>query len=566
MDDETFESYFHHPDHFGWNLAHTTFMVLAWCFALPVAIMLSIAGSRYRLKAQVIFHGLNAVGVFTAVVYDSLTPDLYPHDSHRGMGWAVVSLAIIWTILSFYLAYCETRSRPLLGREGFQTCRERAAYRDSYYGVSPGYSTDCSQEPSAAMSQKPAENPIEEEGDYYSNDDRDSESEERGCLNDNPTTRIQTILSLIHNPAQRTTTAIRTTQSLLEKLLIPLGLTALITGSIATGGLFRKEEMLNGLAHMIKGGIFFWYGILTFGRWMGAFAAVGWAWNIRPSQQQQQQQQQQWGCRVGMVRWVGKVPSAEFVESFVIWLYGASNVFLEHLSGWDGEWTPRDLEHVSITLLFFGGGMLGMLVESKWVPPTMAATVEGFSGDEEGNHRLKSTAYCGAGAERDAEEHQGHDRNRETSRRIPLNPMPALTIMLLGTMMGAHHQASEVSTKLHSQWGKLFSAFALARGVTYITLYLKPPTSFHPSRPPTEIITSFCLCAGGLVFMTSASEVVETIEANGLDASVVSLVCMGLASVILAWEIVLYGMKGWATRKERGEANNRLSVASSHYV
>ncbi|KAI6900929.1 hypothetical protein KC318_g4706 [Hortaea werneckii] len=552
MDDEAFKSYFRHPAYFGWNLAHATFMILAWCIALPVAIMLRIAGSRYHLRAQMIFHGLNGLGIFTGIVYDVLTPNLYPHDSHRGMGWAMVSLAVIWTMLSFYVAYCETRSRPLLGREEFQTCRERAAYRDSYYGVSRGYSTDSSQEPLSPRNQEPpAEDPMDE-GDGYPNNDHNSRPEERGWLSNKHNTRAQRCLSLSRDSALCASTVIRMTPKLLEKFLLPLGFTALITGFIVTGGLFRTGEMLNGLAHMIKGGIFFWYGILTFGRWMGAFAAVGWAWNIRPLQQPQQ------GRRIGMVRWVEKVPSAEFVESFVIWLYGASNVFLEHLSGWGGEWTPRDLEHVSITLLFFGGGMLGMVVESKWVgPPTMAATtVEGFPGDEEETHRVKSPVYFGAGAGGDAEELQVHDRHRATSRRrIPLNPMPALTIMLLGTMMAAHHQASEVSTKLHSQWGNLFTAFGLARGVTYITLYLKPPPSSHPSRPPTEITTSFCLCAGGLVFMTSASEVVETIEANGVDSSVVSMVCMGLTCVILAWEIVLYGIKGWAVRKERGEGS-----------
>ncbi|KAI7230039.1 hypothetical protein KC330_g7154 [Hortaea werneckii] len=495
MDDEAFKSYFRHPAHFGWNLAHTIFMILAWCIALPVAIMLRIAASRYHLKAQIIFHGLNGLGVVTAIVYDSLTPEVYPYDSHRVMGWATAS-------------------------------------------VSP-------------INQEPAEEPMDE-GDGYPNNDHSSRPEERGWLSNKHNTRIHRILSLSNDPAQRLTTVIRITPKLLEKFLLPLGFTALVTGFIVTGGLFRKEEMLNGLAHMIKGGIFFWYGILTFGRWMGAFAAVGWAWNIRPSRSRQQQQQQ--GRHVGMVRWVEKVPSAEFVESFVIWLYGASNVFLEHLSGWGGEWTPRDLEHVSITLLFFGGGMLGMVVESKWVGrPTMATTtVEGFPGDEEEHHRFKSPAYFGAGAGKDVEEHLVQERHRETSRRrIPLNPLPALTIMLLGTMMAAHHQASEVSTKLHSQWGNLFTAFALARGVTYVTLYVKPPTSSHPSRPPSEIITSFCLSAGGLVFMTSAAEVVETIEANGLDAGVVSMVCMGLTCVIFAWEIVLYGIKGWAMRKER---------------
>lgn len=32
------------------------------------------------------------------------------------------------------------------------------------------------------------------------------------------------------------------------------------------------EKIFSGLAHWIKGGIFFWYGILTLGRWTGCFA------------------------------------------------------------------------------------------------------------------------------------------------------------------------------------------------------------------------------------------------------------------------------------------------------
>jgi urea transporter len=35
-------------------------------------------------------------------------------------------------------------------------------------------------------------------------------------------------------------------------------------------------EVFSGLAHFIKGGVFFWYGILTLGRWAGCFANIGW--------------------------------------------------------------------------------------------------------------------------------------------------------------------------------------------------------------------------------------------------------------------------------------------------
>jgi hypothetical protein len=107
----------------------------------------------------------------------------------------------------------------------------------------------------------------------------------------------------------------------------------------------RGNDVFSILAHFIKGGIFFWYGLLTLGRWMGCFAEFGWAWNVKPPKQ-----------LVG--RWKAMVPSAEFTESFVIWLYGTSNVFLEHLAAWGEAWSPQDLEHVSISVMFFGGGLV----------------------------------------------------------------------------------------------------------------------------------------------------------------------------------------------------------------
>jgi hypothetical protein len=95
------------------------------------------------------------------------------------------------------------------------------------------------------------------------------------------------------------------------------------------------------LAHWIKGGIFFWLGLFTLGRWSGAFAEVGWAWNIRPKPQHQ--------------RWR---PTAEFTESFLIFFYGSTNIFMEHLGGAGGAWSAQDLEHLAITVLFIGGGLV----------------------------------------------------------------------------------------------------------------------------------------------------------------------------------------------------------------
>jgi hypothetical protein len=135
--------------------------------------------------------------------------------------------------------------------------------------------------------------------------------------------------------------------------------------------------------------------------------------------------------------------------------------------------------------------------------------------------------------------------------RVSMNPLPALIILLLGKMMSSHHQASMLSTMIHGQWGTMFMGFALARGLTYITLYISPPTSFLPSRPPTEIITSFCLIAGGITFMVSNKDTVAVLEGYNLDAMFTFTITMGLTALIMAWTTVVIAIKGWASQNER---------------
>jgi hypothetical protein len=93
--------------------------------------------------------------------------------------------------------------------------------------------------------------------------------------------------------------------------------------------------------------VFFWLGLLTLGRWAGSFADLGWAWNVRP-----RKAKQSW------------TPSAEFIESFLICFYGTTNIFLEHLGGASGEWSAQDFEHISITVLFIGGGLVSYYLTS----------------------------------------------------------------------------------------------------------------------------------------------------------------------------------------------------------
>ena len=243
---------------------------------------------------------------------------------------------------------------------------------------------------------------------------------------------------------------------------------------------------------------------------MGCFSEYGWAWNVKPT--------------VTMVgRRKAGVPSAEFVESFVIFLYGSTNVFLEHLAGWGEAWTAKDLEHVSISIMFFGGGLCGMLVESKKVRQLLNASISS----------INNGVY-------------DHDEQWVAPKSYPfsLNPFPALIILLLGKMMSSHHQASMLSTMVHKQWGTLFVGFALARSITYLLTYLSPPTSYFPSRPPTELITSFCLIAGGIIFMASNKDTVAVMEKYDLDAMFVFTITMGFTAFLMAYTILVFTIRG----------------------
>ena len=248
---------------------------------------------------------------------------------------------------------------------------------------------------------------------------------------------------------------------------------------------------------------------------MGCFSEFGWAWNVRPTP-----------AMVG--RRKAKVPSAEFVESAVIFLYGSTNVFLEHLASWGGAWTAQDLEHVSISVMFFGGGLCGILVESKTMRRLLNAATE----------RINNGIY-------------DHDERWIAPKSYPfsLNPFPALTILLLGTMMSSHHQASMLSTMVHRQWGSLFVGFSVARGITYLLTYILPPTSYLPSRPPTELITSFCLISGGIVFMASNKDTIAAMEKYGLDAMFIFTVTMGFTAFLMAWTMLVFAVKGSFSQK-----------------
>jgi len=131
-----------------------------------------------------------------------------------------------------------------------------------------------------------------------------------------------------------------------------------------------------------------------------------------------------------------------------------------------------------------------------------------------------------------------------------MNPVPAIVIIMLGLIMSSHHQETQISTVIHKQWGMLFVCAALSRAVTYLLFYLKPPTSYLPGRPPSEVITAFSLMAGGAVFMGSARGVVGILILHGLGPMFVFTVTVGIVMMLMAWVVGVIAIKWWFVRRE----------------
>ncbi|SNX86369.1 uncharacterized protein MEPE_05078 [Melanopsichium pennsylvanicum] len=328
------------------------------------------------------------------------------------------------------------------------------------------------------------------------------------------------------------------------------------------------------LAHGIKGGIFFWFGLLTFGRYLGAYADIGWAWNKRPSPTAAMSN------KTGVAGWRKNVPSAEFIECAVIFVYGASNTWMERFGAKRGDpYTIKQIQHISIAVMFWFAGLMGMLLETKLIRDMLSFPIAYYHVSalplseirrrRRRNHGRIPSCNPTDGADEDLDE-LVDAQTQPASYSASFNPFPALVIGVTGVAMAAHHQDYIYEVEIHMLWGELLGGFALLRCLTYFLLWLRPPTaSILPSRPPTEAMAAFSLCCGGLVFMLSSEEVSFAAMRSGYgDFMAILNVAVAVVALLFCWTTGLLMIKGWAVRQEiRRDMHEREGVShTSHFA
>ncbi|BGP16383.1 hypothetical protein JCM10213_004926 [Rhodosporidiobolus nylandii] len=510
---------------------HVSLMCLAFFFLLPLSLFLKAGGSAISILPQTGFLAASILGLFFGQAYNALTPNMYEHSSHTSWGWATVVLAIGLNVLDvarFLLRF--TRFGAALEEKlaGFKISQSTKEDEEKVFQLG---SEDEDEEEHEQLVSSPVE--MEHGGNARwsprRSADRADPSRRNSSFSDSDTVFDSAGPEHSSHPSldkpRSTRSRLARYGSLLfalaQRMLIVLAYIELCTGVAVWTGTCR-ERYLNGcLAHVIKGSIFVWYGMLTFARYLGGMSTLGWAWNRHPSRNNSY--------------W-----SAEAVESAVILFYGCTNTWMERL-GKTGAWSVKDVQHTSIAIMFWAAGALGMLLESR--------TVRSW---------LSSPAAQSSGRSLDS-------ISPPASASFSFNPFPALVIGVTGAAMAAHAQTYQFQVDIHALWGNLLALFAILRFLTYFFLYLRPPASILPSRPPTEALASLFLMAGGVVFIESTEQVTFAAMRHNF-ADVMAFLCLTIAFVlaVFTWIAVLFAAKGWALKRNAPQsASARTAHAKS---
>ncbi|KAL5530449.1 hypothetical protein ACEPAF_6707 [Sanghuangporus sanghuang] len=533
---------------------HAVFMCLAFFGALPIGIALRSVNHGLHGVTVAAFYGLIVLGLSCSGLYRKLTPNMYENAKHAPQGYFVLFFAVVLTTIdvfagitrAFRYALAVRRGDIPLSVKGFWKSvvlkREDDLMGNGFKRYGHEY-TGLVAEPEElemdAHELKAAGNvehvDLEHDPGLSSPTSEESTSRwvneahgQHTIFRTHPTRRDsrhsdETLHELPpHVPkvkppmVQRIGSAAFATA---ERALVIMGYAQVITGMVSYTGICRDSYINGCLAHLIKGGIFWCYGLFTFARFLGSFSELGWAWNRSPRMEH--------------------IPTAEFVESFLIFTYGITNTWMERFGAQPGDpFSTKQIQHISIAVMFWFAGLIGMGIESKTIRNWLA------------------TPSANLATENDK------DLTLPASYRASFNPFPALVIGVTGLAMAAHAQVYLFQVQIHILWGQLLAGAALLRCLTYFFLWLSPPSSVLPSRPPTEALASFFLACGGLMFQLSTEEINLAAMRRGHDDKMMFLnFAVAVTCFVFCWVLAVVTFKAWLKVREGKKSELRSAPA-----
>ncbi|KAK6459172.1 uncharacterized protein RJT20DRAFT_132316 [Scheffersomyces xylosifermentans] len=501
---------------------HIILGLLTVIFVYPVALVFNnLKLKSWYLTALVVHTTLLMVSLFNYSIFINSIPELYPGNAYNKMTW----ILFFSTIIQLFAAFINF---------GYQYLNSEFGDKHDYYGLTGSSDEDFGDEESSCSSPAITLYDLSRQGTTSNSLDLNGHSDHMKTSNNamlppspsktrNPLFKLfdlpffRHVNNTLYKVANYTFNFLNWGHFFYFLIYIPTG--------VATFLLYGKgKTVFNLLAHFIKGGVFFSFGVLTLARYSGAFSKKGWAWNHKFVVDN--------SSRWNRLQSKGLI-TMEGLESSLILFYGCTNIFLEHLSDAGKGWSPKDLQHASIAFIYIGCGLCGVITENKLAQWRYEKAMDNF------DLVVKTSKIR---------------KILKASPGFSPNLFPVITIFWTGILMSKHQQASPLSTEIHIQWGNMFILACAFRFLTYLLVLLLPVNARaieRPSRPFTELIVSFGLICGGVIFMESTDPVIYSFEYLGLTSMFTLNVTLGFVTLFMGWEMGLFAFKDWLKKRSR---------------
>lgn len=184
--------------------------------------------------------------------------------------------------------------------------------------------------------------------------------------------------------------------------------------------------------------------------------------------------------------------SQEYLDSWVITVWGVINTFTEHR--WGKPWNHKDVQHTSMGIIWWALGMLG--IYTTW------------------------------------------DRVNNKPKR---SHIPALIILATGYAMLSHSQSMTISSHVHYMFGVVLMLTAIIR-IIEISFVLHDEDADNRNIIVWQYLTPLMLVESGILFMSATSESMQFLEYHGIMAAPYILILSSIAAfIVLAALISIQG-------------------------
>lgn len=303
---------------------HIISMIISFGTLIPIGIVLGFANSKsiWYINLQIIGTLIIIMGFFFGVMFSSSkSQDIYPSNFHSKFGWIILIVFLLQMLIGFIKFIFNDKNDK----------NDKVKYINISLSSESNESLVTSVDSSSATSH-----------------DIESSTHDSSLLDSNYSSnnfhiKIRSkILSILPSSLLLSKKFFKIFYNLSSLILIIFIHTQFLLGFITLSDTCYDESLGNCLAHYVKGSIFFWFGLIAFIRYLGFFEKFGWEWNFLPISSLDNFNDEK--------NQKGKI-SFSLLESIIIFSYGITNTFLEHI-GKDQSWNHRDIQHATLAFMW----------------------------------------------------------------------------------------------------------------------------------------------------------------------------------------------------------------------